>query len=41
MKERLFEKYPATKELDLVKVDPERWPQLVGWVASYTTYDIK
>jgi hypothetical protein len=41
IKELLFEKHPSTKQLETVKVDFKKWPELSGWVTSYTTYDIQ
>ena len=40
VKRLLLEKYPSSKQLGSVKVDPKRWPELLNWVANYTTYDI-
>jgi hypothetical protein len=38
--EILPEMFFGVEPLNLVKVDAKRWPNLVGWVASYTQHRV-
>lgn len=40
VKEMLYRKYPASEQLQPIPVNETRWPDLAGWVSSYTTYRI-
>ncbi len=40
VKELLFRKYPTSEQLHAIPVHPGKWPGLMGWVNSYTTYRI-
>lgn len=40
VKEMLLRKYPASEQLHPVPVNAAKWPNLAGWVGSYTTYRI-
>ena len=40
VKEMLFRKYPASQQLHAIPVNQSKWPNLAGWVSSYTTYRI-
>lgn len=40
VREMLIRKYPAAEKLVEIPVNPERWPDLVGWVTSYTAHRV-
>ena len=40
VKELLLEMYRASRPLREVKVDPAAFPDLVGWVSGYMTYEV-
>lgn len=40
VREMLIRKYPAAEKLIEIPVNSERWPDLAGWVASYTAHRV-
>lgn len=40
VKEMLLRAYPNSQQLPPVPVNEARWPDLAGWVTSYTAYRI-